>query len=77
MSNITTCGPNEHPCTGCGLPVDNRLTYCNLCEETHARDNCEVCGGERGGVKGNENVIDGVVTCDYCTADDMRDKANA
>lgn len=32
------------------------------------RDNCEVCLGTRGGTKGNENVIDGVITCDYCHA---------
>lgn len=32
-------------------------------------DNCQVCKGERGGVRGNENVIDGIVLCDYCTAD--------
>jgi len=34
-------------------------------------DNCEVCKGEKGGMKGNENVIDGVVTCDYCHAEQM------
>ena len=33
-------------------------------------DDCQRCFGERGGVKGNENVIDGVVLCDYCSADD-------
>jgi hypothetical protein len=30
-------------------------------------DNCQVCRGQSGGVKGNENVIDGVVVCDYCS----------
>lgn len=34
-------------------------------------DNCEVCKGEKGGTRGNENVIDGVVTCDYCHAEQM------
>ncbi len=29
-------------------------------------DNCEICKGMMGGVRGNENVINGVVTCDYC-----------
>ena len=29
-------------------------------------DNCEVCLGSSGGVRGNENIVDGVVTCDYC-----------
>lgn len=32
------------------------------------RDGCLVCNGVSGGVPGNENVIDGVVICDYCTA---------
>jgi ribA/ribD-fused uncharacterized protein len=35
------------------------------------RDNCQVCLGTRGGVRGNENVIDGVITCDYCHADQL------
>lgn len=33
MANITTCGPDEHPCKGCGLPTKKNLTMCNLCEE--------------------------------------------
>jgi len=32
-------------------------------------DNCQACNGARGGVRGNENVIDGVVLCDYCSVD--------
>jgi len=32
------------------------------------RDDCEVCDGKEGGVPGNELVIDGVITCDYCHA---------
>jgi hypothetical protein len=32
------------------------------------RDNCEGCRGIKGGVPGNENVIDGRVLCDYCHA---------
>jgi hypothetical protein len=31
------------------------------------RDNCQVCLGESGGVRGNENVMHGAVVCDYCT----------
>lgn len=31
-------------------------------------DNCRVCGGYRGGVPGNENVIESLVVCDYCSA---------
>jgi hypothetical protein len=29
-------------------------------------DNCQMCFGSRGGVKGNENIEDGIVLCDYC-----------
>jgi len=37
--------------------------------------NCEVCGGTRGGVPGNENVIDGILTvCDYCHADMIQEE---
>ena len=32
------------------------------------KDDCQVCHGENGGVKGNENILDGVVMCDVCTA---------
>ncbi|MBY0550665.1 MAG: hypothetical protein K2W95_25525 [Candidatus Obscuribacterales bacterium] len=30
-------------------------------------DNCQVCKGAHGGVPGNENVMNGIVICDYCT----------
>ncbi len=30
-------------------------------------DNCQICKGARGGVKGNENVIKGITVCDYCS----------
>jgi hypothetical protein len=39
------------------------------CSGDTGRDACEVCKGERGGVPGNENIIDGVVMCDYRSAD--------
>ena len=32
------------------------------------RDNCELCFGTKGGVRGNENIINGQVICDYCHA---------
>lgn len=32
-------------------------------------DNCQVCCGSKGGIKGNENRIDGLIVCDYCSAD--------
>lgn len=37
-------------------------------------DNCQVCRGERGGVRGNENRLDNLVVCDYCTADMLRER---
>lgn len=33
------------------------------------RDNCERCEGKRG-ARGNENIIDGIVMCDYCSVDE-------
>lgn len=35
-------------------------------------DDCSRCHGTRGGVKGNENMVNGVRLCDYCHADDLR-----
>ena len=32
-------------------------------------DKCEKCRGLRGGVPGNENIIEGITLCDYCSAD--------
>lgn len=31
------------------------------------KDNCENCQGEKGGVPGNENIVNGKVLCDYCS----------
>jgi len=36
--------------------------------EPASKDACEFCGGNKGGTPGNENIIDEVVVCDYCTA---------
>lgn len=36
------------------------------------RDNCEICSGSRGGAPGNENIIKGVVMCDYCSSDALQ-----
>lgn len=33
-----------------------------------ALDKCEVCMGILGGVLGNEQVIDGIIMCDYCSS---------
>jgi hypothetical protein len=35
-------------------------------------DKCQVCYGFRGGVPGNENVIEGIIVCDYCHATILR-----
>lgn len=37
-------------------------------EAPKERDNCQMCLGAKGGVKGNENVVSGVVMCDHCSA---------
>jgi len=34
----------------------------------HVKDACQVCHGAHGGVPGNENIVNGVVMCDYCHA---------
>ena len=31
-------------------------------------DKCEVCHGESGGIRGNENIVRGITMCDYCDA---------
>lgn len=39
--------------------------------EPVALDGCELCNGRRGGVPGNENIIDGKRVCDYCHSDSV------
>lgn len=34
-------------------------------------DKCEICHGAMGGVRGNEQNVDGVLMCDYCHSDTM------
>lgn len=29
-------------------------------------DDCQVCGGQFGGVRGNENIVNGITMCDMC-----------
>lgn len=38
-------------------------------DDTMELDNCEICLGSRGGVPGNENIVDGKTMCDYCSVD--------
>ncbi len=33
----------------------------------NTRDKCSKCFGQGGGILGNENAVDGMVLCDYCT----------
>ena len=58
------------------LIVDNRkrVTWhsCRGVKEFLEPDNCQICHGARGGTKGNENIIDGIVMCDYCHVDRMK-----
>ena len=37
-------------------------------------NNCELCGGRSGGVPGNDNIVDGLVVCDYCHASMLREE---
>ena len=39
---------------------------------TFLPDNCEICGGTNGGIRGNENIVAGIVMCDACSAWDMQ-----
>jgi len=60
-------------CKSCGFrPVS---MICPKCGVDQSLDNCEVCKGKRGGVKGNENRIwvgdRHVVMCDDCHAEHM------
>lgn len=45
-----------------------RLQAMRMYEALTPRDGCKFCLGHKGGEPGNENVIKGVVVCDYCTA---------
>lgn len=40
-------------------------------------DRCQACHGARGGVPGNENIVAGVILCDYCSAERMSQPARA
>lgn len=41
-------------------------------DEAPTRDACQRCKGARGGVPGNENIVNGEVVCDYCHAEMRR-----
>ena len=35
------------------------------------KDNCQLCHGKKGGVAGNENIVDDIIMCDYCHVEYM------
>jgi len=37
-------------------------------------DECEIEGCGRGGVRGNENIIDDKIVCDYCHIQQLMDE---
>jgi len=37
------------------------------CMENLFPDNCEICKGQNGGIRGNENVVNDKTVCDYCS----------
>ena len=37
-------------------------------------DDCEICCGFKGGYPGNENVVEGMIVCDFCHADILANK---
>lgn len=43
-------------------------TYLKSTSPGEEKDNCAFCLGAKGGVRGNENVVGGVIVCDYCSA---------
>jgi hypothetical protein len=45
--------------------------------EPVALDGCELCNGRRGGVPGNENIIDGKRVCDYCHSASVASQAGS
>lgn len=52
--------------------VINLREFRELYKLIDQRCECEDCGGTRGGVPGNENIVEGRVLCDHCTADRLR-----
>jgi hypothetical protein len=47
----------------------NQVAKERASERNHrGMDGCEVCGGARGGVPGNENIVNDKVMCDDCHA---------
>jgi len=65
--------PAKAVCEANAIAIYSAMWHANhrpstLSDSGLERDNCEICKGANGGVPGNENVISGVVVCDYCDA---------
>ena len=59
-------------CIDCGI---SEAKHTDLDHTYHYEpDNCQVCKGEKGGLLGNENIIKGIIVCDYCHVDYMDGK---
>jgi hypothetical protein len=43
-------------------------------DDIRLADNCQVCHGKNGGVRGNENRENDIIMCDYCSAHYTRRK---
>ena len=55
-----------------GDPIRQQLIYkdwLRIGATLKGQDNCQKCRGAKGGVRGNENIVDGVILCDYCTVE--------
>lgn len=59
-------------CIKCGFKEIDHLVFDHAYEYTP--DKCQVCLGTKGGMLGNENIIESVVICDYCTSLYLEDK---
>ena len=54
--------------------VEDRSSWDNeddLPDSHRELDNCDICKGIKGGLAGNENIINGKRVCDYCHAEMM------
>jgi hypothetical protein len=68
---IYFCRPCREPLDTAECPFcDNEATpfdeIAPVAVKREYRDGCEVCGGLRGGIPGNENSVGEVVMCAYC-----------
>jgi predicted CXXCH cytochrome family protein len=61
-------GKKDKPNTDIGLRVALGRAVLHMIYP-HEKDNCTICHGIKGGVKGNEIKDNGKLICDYCHAD--------